>query len=110
MIPQPDQDPNTADFHLRRRAYFRAIIADRDFQEFIQGEFKHIADKARAAVRNPKTKGSDLESARDKMLWAEDLEEWIETTLAEYDRQEEEQSERHEREKNPHPRGLDADK
>lgn len=109
-MTHPEQDPNLADFHLRRRAYFRSLLADRDFQEFIQGELKHIADTARASVRNPKTRGVDLESARDRMNWAEDLEKFVPQTLAEYDRQEEERAKTLLEAKNPPPRGLDADK
>lgn len=78
--------------HLRREAYFRALLLDRDFQEFIQqGVFEEMDTVCEAAVRSPATTGADLQLARDKWLWAGELKELIKNELETYDRLREKQ-------------------
>jgi hypothetical protein len=113
MTPDPTTLPTEAETQAlaaRRSDFFRRLQLDRDFQLFFQvGVLDSLAEDCERTVKNRTTKGTDLEAARDKWLWALELRDLVQTEVTAADRLRAEEHARRTLEEKPPPRGADAD-
>lgn len=113
MTPAPDTLPTEAEIQAlaqRRADFFRRLLFDCDFQQFFQfGVLDSLAEECERAVKNRATKGTDLEAARDKWLWALELKDLVHTEVDAADRLRAEDHAHRTAQETAPPRGADAD-
>ena len=105
----PTEEENRA-FAQRRADFFRRLQLDADFQLFFQvGVLDALAEECELAVKKRTTKGTDLEAARDKWLWALELQTLVQTEVDTADRLRAEAHAQRTAQETAPPRGADAD-